>query len=99
MARARWAGTVSAQDETDAILDQLSGLLSIQSKHTQGSNVADRSSQFQTKETTLHYIVGDQEKEMEYRQWGALVLYISRNLKMCLFRRVVYVFIFSTCYL
>lgn len=29
--------------------------------------MADRGLQFQTQETTLHYIVGDQEKEMEYR--------------------------------
>lgn len=62
-----WADTVSTQDETDAILDPHSILLSLQNKFKQGSNVADHSSQFQTPETTLHYVVGDQEKEMEYR--------------------------------
>lgn len=69
MKRASWlaleleADTISAQDEKDAILDLHSILLSLQNKHKLGSNVADRSEQFQT---TLHYIVGAQEKEMEY---------------------------------
>lgn len=51
--------------------------------HT-SSSVADRSSQFQTQETTLHYIVGGPRKGNGVQALGALVLNIFRYLTLCL---------------
>ena len=105
LALEQWADTVSAQDETDAILGLHSIPLSLQNKYKRSANVADRGSQFQTQETTLHYIVGDQEKEMEYRRrvhsfssFLDFVYYICWNMKRYFFWLVVNTFSFFTGY-
>lgn len=76
----RWADAVSAQEETDAILDPQGILFSLQNTFKQGSNVADHKSQFQKQKTTLHYVVGDQEKGNGVQALGALVLHISNTV-------------------
>ena len=57
-----------------------------QSKPEQGPNVATDASQFQTRNTTLHYIVGRPRKGNGVRALGALVFQIIEELNVCLFR-------------
>lgn len=61
-----WADTVSAQNEKDAILDPSVVLPSLQNYSCNAPTWLTAVCSY-TQEITLHYVVVDREKEMEYR--------------------------------
>lgn len=63
-----WADTVSAQSENDAILDPSTVPSSLQNHSANGPTWLTAVCSY-TQEITLHYVVVDREKEMEYGQW------------------------------
>lgn len=91
-----WADTVSVQNEKDAILDPSVVLPTLQNYSCKAPTWLAAVCSY-TQEITLHYVVVDQEKEMEYRHWlrsfsnfffGTFnfTILISYNNLGCLFR-------------